>query len=199
LLKSAVGGRIRERVVKTEYKDLDEGVSQALADDATEAIFADQYIAWSAVPQADPAQLANFREALGILGELAEGVSVEDDTAVSFPRRLLSNFDAPGQASGVAARLESALLEDLVSKLASGSPATAMTVADLAALVDREPDDAFRRRAITPLANLLTIVPLGVPYTETSERDGPIRYVGPFLPSYPLVHRALARLVSKGG
>lgn len=196
LLKEALTGRICERLVKPFHPDMPDGEAWALAMSATDAVLVDEYIRWSAVPMADPPALANFREALSALRELSQAVVVQNDANIEFPRALLTHFSDRAQGSGAARGLEATILADLATRITAGQPVTAMSIAQLAALVGRDGDARFRRRAVEPLARQGLLTPLGVPYSQCGDDGHALMYVEPFMPGYSMVHHALAELVS---
>lgn len=198
LLKEALTARIAHVLIKPANAGISDLEARALAESATDAVLRDEYIRWAAVPAADPPKLPNFREAMGALGELSQIVVVEDDSLIDFPRRLLAHFASSAVGSGMAGRLEAAVLMDVAARIATSGTITAMSIEDLAGLLDSTGDEKFRRRAIEPLSRVGLLIPLGVPYSLESVSGKPLMYVEPFMPSYSMVHRALAYLVSSG-
>lgn len=195
LLRAALSARISSHLVRWAYPDLADIQSRALADEAAEGILLDEYVRWSAVPLAEPSVIANFREALGTLKQLSSVIPCEDGHGVRFPRELLTQFRSADVCAGVAGRLEVELVTTLQGRIASGGSIRALSADQLAALVDRECDDRFRRRGIEPLAIRGLVTSLGVPYSQVDEAGRPWSFVEPFMPSYGLVHRALAGLI----
>lgn len=196
LLKEALTLRIAEKLIMPTRDKMSEDDAKSLARAATDAILLDEYVRWAAVPLADPRALANFREALGALGKLAAAVRVDNEARVEFPRQLVEHFRGQAQCAGAAGRLEAAILADLTVRIASGKAITALSTDDLAALIERESDPKFRRRAVEPLATKGLLTPLGVPYSQSDEAGRALMYADPFMPSYSLIQRALADLVS---
>jgi hypothetical protein len=196
LLSEALRQRILEKVVTPSAPEMDPSDRAEAADDAVQAILEDTFVRWSAVPATDPNVLATFREALGALRRMCT-VAPSVEGRVEFPRELVRTLPQEASApSGLASDLEKALLGRLKALISSNTPIVPMTMAELAAFTGADPDSRFRRRAVEAVARLGLITPLGTPFEERDERGGLIAIAEPFVPSYRLVHRALAELAS---
>ena len=160
---------------------------------AASQVLEDEYVRWASVPRAS-AELATFRDALGALRRMCERTESLTNR-VSFPRGLVRALRSTGEApSGPAAQLESAITALVRDCIASATPLTPLSMADLAGMVGADAGDRFREYVIDLQVQLRLLAPLGIPFTETG-RWGAVANVGPFVPGYALVHKALNELV----
>jgi hypothetical protein len=83
------------------------------------------------------------------------------------------------------------VVKDLIVR---SSPVRAFSISELADLGEVPPDESFRSRVVRPLARQGILTPVGVPFDE-QENGRLVELAEPFLPSYKLIHRALAELV----
>lgn len=193
LLRDALTARILAKVVAPSDPSSPTGAELNAASTAAEEVLADEYVRWASVPAAQ-VELATFREALGSLRRMSEMAEPHTDRVV-FERPLVRSLMAGGEApNGPAARLEAALTRLVAEHITAATPLPALSVDDLAAMIDAEASPRFREYVVDLLVQLRLLMPLGVPFTEQG-RWGLAATVEPFVPSYTLVHNGLNELL----
>ncbi len=195
LLREALQLRIRDKVIEPTAPELAGEEAERLAAEAAEAAVADAYVRWSALPDTRPNVLANFREALGALRQISELVPTDNREKVEFVRSPLVYLGSQAEGVGLAGGLEDALMRKLTESIAADAAIEPLSTGELAELAGRPVDDRLLRRGIYPLSRQGVLTPLGIPFAESNQAGEPVAYTEPFVPSYKLVHRALAELV----
>lgn len=201
LLEDALTSRLLDKVVEPAAgADVPEDRRAEIAREAAQQILADELIRLCAVPLTDPSSLATFREALGALRDVCSAAPGSVG-ALTLDRSLVRSFSrGPMAPTGSAADIETELLTYVRGQIEAGAPLEPLSVEDLAAMVGADAaKDTFRRRTVAAVAQLGLLVPLGVPFEERDGRGNLITHAEPFIPGYPLVHRALGEIASEHG
>jgi hypothetical protein len=200
LLIDALEVRILDKLITPELNGLASAEGQEIARLAAEQLLSSDVVNWAAVPHADPNRLATFREALGALRQMA-AIAPSSDGRIVFDAELVRAVaQEPVAPAGAAGDLEQALHDYVIGRIQTGAVLEPITMDMLAAMVEADVSETgrkrrFRQRGVEAVARLGLMAPLGIPYSAWDENDEePLAIVEPFLPSYRLVHRALAEL-----
>lgn len=200
LLNLALRARIHDKLLVPANPNAPRQELEETAAVAADQILSDSTIRWSVTPGSDPPLLATFRESLGVLRTYAENAPSHVGS-VLFERSLISNlYNRPSGLAGYAQELEQALVAATILSVERDEALSAYTLEELAELAAHKLNSSYRKRVVRALARKSLLIPLGIPYEEEVEPgEEPTPFVGPFLPSYRLLHVALNRLLGGGG